>query len=70
MHLRSTGITDLVLRTLVVQHGMVYQDCDASGRWVTVKKKNTSECDFTDSSPVRTVAGVLITSVTDAATTH
>ncbi|XP_075889229.1 glucagon receptor [Nelusetta ayraudi] len=32
-----------------VQHGVVYQDCDASGRWVTVK--NTSECNFTDSSP-------------------
>lgn len=35
----------------VVQHGMVYQDCDANGRWVMVK--NTSECDFTDPSPVR-----------------
>lgn len=35
----------------VVQHGMVYQDCDANGRWVTVK--NTSECDFTDPNPVR-----------------
>lgn len=49
---------------LVVQHGVVYQDCDASGRWVTVK--NTSECDFTD-SPVRNGAGVLFTSVTDVA---
>lgn len=54
-----------VLRVLVVQHGVVYQDCDASGRWVTVK--NTSECDFTDSSPVRNGAGVLFTSVTDVA---
>lgn len=50
---------------LLVQHGVVYQDCDASGRWVTVK--NTSECDFTDPSPVRNGAGVLFTSVTDVA---
>ncbi|XP_067333702.1 glucagon receptor isoform X1 [Channa argus] len=26
-----------------VQHGMVYQECDANGQWVTTK--NTSECD-------------------------
>uniref|UniRef100_A0A7N9AXK1 Glucagon receptor a n=1 Tax=Mastacembelus armatus TaxID=205130 RepID=A0A7N9AXK1_9TELE len=26
-----------------VQHGMVYQECDANGQWVTMK--NTSECD-------------------------
>lgn len=50
---------------LIVQHGVVYQDCDASGRWVTMK--NTSECDFTDSSPVRNGAAVLLTSVTDVA---
>ncbi|CAG5897872.1 glucagon receptor [Menidia menidia] len=32
-----------------VQHGMVYQECDANGQWVTVK--NTSECDSHDPSP-------------------
>uniref|UniRef100_A0A3Q1FX27 Glucagon receptor a n=1 Tax=Acanthochromis polyacanthus TaxID=80966 RepID=A0A3Q1FX27_9TELE len=26
-----------------VQHGMVYQECDANGQWMTVK--NTTECD-------------------------
>ncbi|XP_028268647.1 glucagon receptor isoform X2 [Parambassis ranga] len=31
-----------------VQHGMVYQECDANGQWVTVK--NTSECDSHDPS--------------------
>nr|XP_020466154.1 glucagon receptor isoform X1 [Monopterus albus] len=31
-----------------VQHGMVYQECDANGQWVTMK--NTSECDFNDPS--------------------
>ncbi|KAF7651370.1 hypothetical protein LDENG_00111990, partial [Lucifuga dentata] len=30
-----------------VQHGMVYQECDANGQWVTM---NTSECDSNDSS--------------------
>ncbi|XP_047214320.1 glucagon receptor-like isoform X2 [Girardinichthys multiradiatus] len=29
-----------------VQHGMVYQECDTNGHWVT---KNTSECDSHDS---------------------
>uniref|UniRef100_A0A4W6G035 Glucagon receptor a n=1 Tax=Lates calcarifer TaxID=8187 RepID=A0A4W6G035_LATCA len=29
-----------------VQHGMVYQECDANGQWVTTK--NTSECDSND----------------------
>ncbi|GLD74414.1 glucagon receptor, partial [Lates japonicus] len=29
-----------------VQHGMVYQECDADGQWVTMK--NTSECDSND----------------------
>uniref|UniRef100_A0A8C4DN79 Glucagon receptor n=1 Tax=Dicentrarchus labrax TaxID=13489 RepID=A0A8C4DN79_DICLA len=29
-----------------VQHGMVYQECDANGQWVTTK--NTSECDSSD----------------------
>lgn len=47
----------------VVQHGMVYQDCDANGRWVTVK--NTSECDFTDPSPVRNAARVFPSTDTD-----
>uniref|UniRef100_A0A8C2ZBJ7 Glucagon receptor a n=1 Tax=Cyclopterus lumpus TaxID=8103 RepID=A0A8C2ZBJ7_CYCLU len=31
-----------------VQHGMVYQECDANGQWVTMK--NTSECDSNDPS--------------------
>uniref|UniRef100_A0AAQ6AE48 Glucagon receptor a n=1 Tax=Amphiprion ocellaris TaxID=80972 RepID=A0AAQ6AE48_AMPOC len=31
-----------------VQHGMVYQECDASGQWMTAK--NTSECDSHDPS--------------------
>ncbi|XP_069559058.1 glucagon receptor isoform X1 [Brachyistius frenatus] len=31
-----------------VQHGMVYQECDANGQWVTIE--NTSECDSTDPS--------------------
>ncbi|XP_071385862.1 glucagon receptor [Centroberyx affinis] len=31
-----------------VQHGMVYQECDANGQWVTMK--NTSECDSNDLS--------------------
>uniref|UniRef100_A0A3B4UQZ3 Glucagon receptor a n=1 Tax=Seriola dumerili TaxID=41447 RepID=A0A3B4UQZ3_SERDU len=31
-----------------VQHGMVYQECDANGQWVTTK--NTSECDSNDPS--------------------
>ncbi|XP_068193437.1 glucagon receptor isoform X1 [Antennarius striatus] len=31
-----------------VQHGMVYQECDANGQWVTLK--NTSECDSSNSS--------------------
>nr|XP_057904154.1 glucagon receptor [Doryrhamphus excisus] len=31
-----------------VQHGMVYQECDANGQWVTMK--NTSECDSNDTS--------------------
>lgn len=35
-----------------VQHGMVYQECDANGKWVTME--NTSECDPLDSTPVRT----------------
>lgn len=42
-----------VCAALAVKHGVVYQDCDASGHWVTVK--NTSECDLTDSTPVRNV---------------
>ncbi|XP_036946061.1 glucagon receptor isoform X1 [Acanthopagrus latus] len=29
-----------------VRHGMVYQECDANGQWVTMK--NTSECDSSD----------------------
>ncbi|KAM8844410.1 glucagon receptor isoform 1-T2 [Spinachia spinachia] len=32
-----------------VQHGMVYQECDANGQWVT--RKNTNECDSNDTSP-------------------
>lgn len=31
-----------------VQHGMVYQECDANGQWVNTK--NTSECDPNDRS--------------------
>lgn len=31
-----------------VQHGMVYQECDANGQWVPTK--NTSECDSNDPS--------------------
>ncbi|XP_063759003.1 glucagon receptor isoform X2 [Eleginops maclovinus] len=31
-----------------VHHGMVYQECDASGQWATMK--NTSECDSNDQS--------------------
>ncbi|KAM7371747.1 hypothetical protein PAMP_008957 [Pampus punctatissimus] len=31
-----------------VQQGMVYQECDANGQWVTMK--NTSECDSNDPS--------------------
>uniref|UniRef100_A0A8D0CUN7 Glucagon receptor a n=1 Tax=Sander lucioperca TaxID=283035 RepID=A0A8D0CUN7_SANLU len=31
-----------------VQRGMVYQECDVNGQWVTVK--NTSECDSNDPS--------------------
>lgn len=46
-----------VLCVLLVQHGVVYQDCDASGRWVTVK--NTSECDLADHSPVRNLTAGL-----------
>ncbi len=38
----------------VVQHGMVYQECDANGQWVTTK--NTSECDSNDLSQVRNVS--------------
>uniref|UniRef100_A0A3Q3AMI7 Glucagon receptor a n=1 Tax=Kryptolebias marmoratus TaxID=37003 RepID=A0A3Q3AMI7_KRYMA len=34
-----------------VQHGMVYQECNASGLWVSMK--NTSECDPRDPSQVR-----------------
>uniref|UniRef100_A0A8C7XF24 Glucagon receptor a n=1 Tax=Oryzias sinensis TaxID=183150 RepID=A0A8C7XF24_9TELE len=33
-----------------VQHGMVYQECDANGKWVTME--NTSECDPLDSTPL------------------
>ncbi|KAM9843629.1 glucagon receptor [Aulostomus maculatus] len=33
-----------------VQHGMVYQECDANGQWVTMK--NTSECDSNDPGQV------------------
>lgn len=40
-----------VCTPVVVQHGSVYQECDANGQWVTVK--NTSECDLTDLSQVR-----------------
>lgn len=46
---RSVTIADACV-ALVVQNGVVYQDCDASGRWVTTK--NTSECDLADSSLV------------------
>jgi len=35
----------------LVQHGMVYQECDANGQWVTMK--NTSECDENDPSLVK-----------------
>lgn len=31
-----------------VQHGLVYQECDANGQWLTMK--NTSECDSDDPS--------------------
>lgn len=48
----------------VVQHGMVYQECDASGQWVTTK--NTSECDSNDPSQVVVISQVLISrSLTD-----
>ncbi|XP_023813270.1 glucagon receptor isoform X1 [Oryzias latipes] len=33
-----------------IQHGMVYQECDANGKWVTME--NTSECDPLDSTPL------------------
>uniref|UniRef100_A0A672ZC00 Glucagon receptor-like n=1 Tax=Sphaeramia orbicularis TaxID=375764 RepID=A0A672ZC00_9TELE len=32
-----------------VQHGMIYQECDANGQWVVTK--NTSECDSNDLRP-------------------
>uniref|UniRef100_A0A3Q0RD44 Glucagon receptor a n=1 Tax=Amphilophus citrinellus TaxID=61819 RepID=A0A3Q0RD44_AMPCI len=34
-----------------VQHGLVYQECDANGQWVTTK--NTSECDSHELDSVR-----------------
>lgn len=60
--MRGAGTTDAcAARVLLVQHGVVYQDCDGSGRWVTLK--NTSECDLTDSSPVR--GGAAVTDVAE-----
>uniref|UniRef100_A0A3Q2Z8A3 Glucagon receptor a n=1 Tax=Hippocampus comes TaxID=109280 RepID=A0A3Q2Z8A3_HIPCM len=34
-----------------VQHGLVYQECDANGQWLTMK--NTSECDSSGPSQVQ-----------------
>lgn len=42
------------LCVFLVHHGMVYQECDASGQWATMK--NTSECDSIDQSLVRNVS--------------
>lgn len=33
----------------VVQHGVVYQECDVNGQWVTTY--NTSECDSHEQAP-------------------
>lgn len=37
----------------IVQHGMVYQDCDANGQWVT--KYNTTECEIHSTNQVRKI---------------
>uniref|UniRef100_A0A3B5LU55 Glucagon receptor a n=1 Tax=Xiphophorus couchianus TaxID=32473 RepID=A0A3B5LU55_9TELE len=37
-----------------VQHGMVYQDCDANGQWVT--KYNTTECEIHSTNQVRKIS--------------
>ncbi|KAF3846257.1 hypothetical protein F7725_003335 [Dissostichus mawsoni] len=39
-----------------VHHGMVYQECDASGQWATMK--NTSECDSNDPSLKRLISAL------------